>query len=104
MKKQVYEIDELGFFKNIKIKEFDNEGNCLESLAENIIITDLPQGFYKAKWNGNEWIDNITQEEIDELNNQPHELTETEMIMLAIAELDTQREIDKTEAELLLLN
>lgn len=31
---------------------------------------------------------------------QPKELTETEMIMLAIAELDMQREIDKTETEL----
>ncbi len=44
-------------------------------------------GFYKAKWDGANWIEGMTQIEKDELNNQPKVLTENEMIMLAIADL-----------------
>ena len=39
----------------------------------------------------NEWLVN---------KDKPSELTENEMIMLAIADLDLQREIDKTETQL----
>lgn len=38
-----------------------------------------------------------TKQEIEEENKQP---TENEMIMLAISDLDTQRELYKTETEL----
>lgn len=66
------------------------------------ILVDLGNynDFIKPKWNGVMWVENATQEEIDELNNQPQKPTTDEMIMLAIAELDMQREVDKTEVEL----
>ena len=44
--------------------------------------------------------DNLIDIEILEKPILPYEPTENEMIMLAIAELDMQREIDKTETQL----
>jgi hypothetical protein len=100
MKKQVYEINEKGMLIKILIAEIDGNGNPLEDLGENIVITDPPNGLYRAKWTGTEWVEDITQEEIEALKNAPKELTQSEMIMLAIADLDVQREIDKTEIQL----
>jgi len=37
-------------------------------------------GLYRAKWTGAEWIEDMTQEEIDELNNQPSLPTQEERI------------------------
>ena len=45
------------------------------------------QGLYKPKWSG-EWVEGATPEEIDELTKpQPHEPTEVDLLMLAVAEL-----------------
>lgn len=80
MLKQIYEIDEFGYLKQIKVAEFDNQGNCLEELADNIVTTEIPQGLYRAKWTGIEWIEDMSQTEIDELNNQPKTLTLEERV------------------------
>lgn len=34
-----------------------------------------PDGFYKPKWNGSEWIEGLTQAEIDVLKDAPPEKT-----------------------------
>lgn len=86
MLKQVYEINELGYLKEIYVKEFDEQGNCTEELAKNIIAIAPPQGLYSAKWIGTEWIEDMTQEEIDALNNQPRELSEIEQLKISQAE------------------
>lgn len=65
MKKQVYEIDEYGFIAEIYVKEFDDE------LVENFIDVSPPNGLYRAKWNGFEWVEDMSQEEIDSINNIP---------------------------------
>lgn len=80
MKKEVFEIDENGYIVEKYAIEFDEEGNPLEELAENIITVSPPNGLYRAKWNGTEWIEDMTQEEIDELNNQPSLPTQEERI------------------------
>ena len=41
-----------------------------------------------------------TRQEIEEEKNRPAEPTEVEMVMLAIADLDLQREQDKIETQL----
>jgi hypothetical protein len=79
MKKQAYEIDENGYIKEIYVVEFDEKGNPLEELTENMVIIDPPQGLYRAKWTGTEWIEDMTQEEIEILNNQPRESTTEEI-------------------------
>lgn len=71
MKKQTYEINENGHINEIYVVEFDEEGNPLEELAENIVAINPPNGLYRAKWTGTEWIEDMTQKEIDELNRRP---------------------------------
>lgn len=102
MLKQVYEIDEFGHRKSILVKEFDEHGNCTEELAENIITVDIPQGLYRAKWAGTEWVEDMSQAEIDALNNQLQEPTEIEKLKerLATAE-QVAVETSITQQELL---
>lgn len=88
MLKQIYEIDENGYIKEIYVTEFDEEGNCLEEFEGNIITVGPPQGLYRAMWNGEKWIEDMSQEEIDELNNQPKELAKEEILEQRINELE----------------
>jgi hypothetical protein len=85
MKKEVFEVDTNGYISKKYIKVFDEQGNCLEELAENTIVTEIPEGLYRPKWTGIEWIEDMSQEEIDILNNQPHEPTETEKLQQELA-------------------
>lgn len=82
MLKQVYKIDGSGYIEEIHVAKFDEEGKCTEELAEDIITIDPPQGLYKAKWTGVEWIEDMTQEEIEAINNQPRELTDIEKLQI----------------------
>lgn len=63
MLKQVYKIDSEGHIIEILIKDFDEQGNCLEELTEDIITVDPPQGLYRPKWTGSEWIETMTEAE-----------------------------------------
>ncbi len=92
MLKQVYEINELGYLQNIKVVEFDEQGNCLDELAKNIITTDIPQGLYKSKWTGTEWIETMTEAEyIATLPEQPEqEPTEVEKLRLEQAQANAE--------------
>lgn len=67
MKKHVYEIDEMGFLKEVYLADVDSEGNILDEDKQGFITVDYPSGLWKRKWNGNEWVEGATQEEIDEL-------------------------------------
>ena len=73
MVKVVCKIDAKGYVDKIttmKSSEVMNEG---------YIDTPLPgdnePSLYRPRWDGEKWIEDMTQEEIDELNNQPKELT-----------------------------
>ena len=50
------------------------------------------QGLYAPKWDGTQWIETGQAPE-----PTPQEPTELELLMLAIAELDMQRELDRTD-------
>jgi hypothetical protein len=56
----VRKIDEQGYFI---------EDDFVEDITEFTIETPVPQGFYKPKWNGAEWIEGLTQSEIDAIKN-----------------------------------
>jgi hypothetical protein len=59
-------------------------------------IEDAPtQGLYWPRWNGTEWVEGGVAPE-----PQPHELAIEELLMMAIADLDAQREADKLEQQL----
>lgn len=91
---QVFQIDEKGYYiKPINIIDS-------EDAPANYVEMRPPNGLYRAKWNGTEWVEDMSEEEIEEMYNKPKSLTENEMLMLAVAELDMQREQDKIETQL----
>lgn len=98
-KREVFKIDNNGYITNVFHAIFDKDNVCLDDLSEGVITTQ-PQSLYRARWSGVEWVEDMSQEEIDELNTQAHTQTELDSLMLAIAELDIQREIDKTETQM----
>lgn len=69
-------IDENGFFI---------EDTFVENLTRYTIETPCPGGFHRPKWEGEKWIEGVTQEELDELNSIPVPLSETEQIRLEMA-------------------
>ena len=54
--------------------------------------TEPSQGLYAPKWDGEKWIETGQAPE-----PTPQEPTELELLMLAISELDVQRELDRTD-------
>lgn len=91
---KVCRIDKNGFYIEDVIVKSEEE------IEEDMIVVECPEGLYSPRWDGKEWINGITNEEIEQLINQHADPTENEMIMLAIAELDIQRELDKTKTQL----
>lgn len=62
------------------IKIDTNTGLFLEDLivpedyipdGENIVTIDPPQGLYTPKWTGTEWVEGLSDEEINIIKNQP---------------------------------
>ena len=68
---QVYCYDEQG---NFTISKF------VEKLEENM-TTETWQGLYHQKWTGTEWVEGLTQEEIDAKNNNPKEPNEFDYLV-----------------------
>lgn len=71
-------VDENGLFIEDVILD---EKPMIEQNEESIpspyyIIETVPNGFYHPKWNGLEWVEGATQEEIDKITKtQPQEPT-----------------------------
>lgn len=63
MKKHVYEIDEMGFLKEVYLADVDSEGNILDEDKQGFITFDYPSGLWKKKWNGDQWIEGESEEE-----------------------------------------
>jgi hypothetical protein len=76
---------------------FIEDALLMDGFMENdeFIETEVPQGFYWPRWNGTEWVEGGVAPE-----PQPHELAIEELLMMAIADLDAQREADKLEQQL----
>ncbi|NMA65856.1 MAG: hypothetical protein GX957_06385 [Clostridiaceae bacterium] len=76
----LYKVDENGFATEYTIVYFDEKGNLLTEVEDGFILSVVPQGLYKPRWDGTEWVEDMAQEEIDELNNQPQIPTAEERI------------------------
>ena len=57
--------------------------------------TEPSQGLYAPKWDSEKWIETGQAPE-----PTPREPTELELLMLAVAELDMQRELDRTKNQI----
>lgn len=91
---KVYRVDENGFYiEDVIVKS-------KEEIGVDMVTTECPEGLYSPRWNGEEWVNGITEEELEEEKNKSKEPTEIELLMTAIAELDMQRELNKTETQL----
>lgn len=72
--KKILRIDTNGFFiEDILVKESD-------IIPDDCIDIECSDGFYKPKWNGLEWVEGLTQIEIDAIKNIPHVKTELELL------------------------
>lgn len=58
--KQYYKIDDEGYYiEPVILTEEPKE------LPDDLIGVKLPDGFYKARWDGEKWLDDITEEELN---------------------------------------
>jgi hypothetical protein len=79
-----------------QIFKYDDEGKYIEPILigdeeefpENCTDKELPQPNYKPVFKDGEWVETITQEELDELLNKPKPKTDEERLSLIEAALD----------------
>lgn len=72
-------IDQDGYFLEDVI--LDSIPMIDEQPDPSYIEVEVPQGFYRPKWNGSEWIEGMAQADIDLLKNVLNEPTEAERLM-----------------------
>lgn len=65
VRKQVYQVDSDGFIEEVFLGEFDDKGHLIDPIGE-YVTTDLPQPlpFYRPRWDGFQWVEGISKEEI----------------------------------------
>lgn len=72
---RVYEIDENGFYTGNWMFIADND-----EIPDGFVDGIMPDGLFKAKWTGSEWVEDMPPEQIDELKNRPQPPSEQERI------------------------
>lgn len=84
---KLLKIDENGMFiEDVIVKEIptvtheDEEGNLTLIPDPQFIQTPCEGGFYKPKWNGTEWVEGLSQAEIDAIKNTPQPKTDVEKL------------------------
>ncbi|CAG9620884.1 hypothetical protein [Sutcliffiella rhizosphaerae] len=86
--KQVYRIDERGLLiEPILIESTIVEEEEVFNIPEDCIEVEPPNGLYMPLFDGDIWIESMSQEEIDELKNKPRPKTELEILTEENAEL-----------------
>jgi hypothetical protein len=78
--KQVFRIDENGFYKEPVIIGTDEQipTDCVET---------IPPNFYKAQYVNGEWVEALSQADIDAIKNAPQPLSELEQLKKQQADL-----------------
>jgi hypothetical protein len=79
--KKVLKIDNEGFFiEDVILQDGETTPNdCIE--------IECPQGFYKPKWNGKEWTEGLTQNEINTIKDTIEKPTQIETLTKEIANI-----------------
>lgn len=72
--KKILRIDLDGFFIEDVLIQDNGE------IPTDCIEIECPEGFYKPKWNGEEWVEGLTQEQIDEIRDTPQPKTHIEIL------------------------
>ena len=66
-KREVYKIDKNGYIAETYVAEFDKSGNPITELDADIVTDAMQDGLCRARWTGAEWVEDMSQEEIDTL-------------------------------------
>ena len=69
-----HKIDEYGYFVEDVVFLHNEEP------TEDLIPTPCPDGFYKPRWDGEDWIEGLTQGEIEIIRNQTQPQTTEERL------------------------
>lgn len=79
---EVYEKDDDNIYAGVVhiVQDSEIPINCVKVRPVN--------GLHRARWTGVEWIENMTQEEIDDLNTQSNELSFEELQVEQNVDLD----------------
>lgn len=97
---QLYKIDKHGFPTECIIAYFDEGDNLLTEVDDDVVREIIPQGFYRPRWDGSAWIEDMTQDEIDEAyRQQPKEPTELDFLGHEVVSLkieNMQKDIEIT--------
>ena len=80
--RQVYKINKNGYYIEPVILKKD------KYIPDDCIEEKPPNGLYRAKWTGAEWIEDMTEEEIDAIKNRPRELSEIDIMRNYQLDLD----------------
>lgn len=102
--KKVLRIDKQGFYIEDVIL------HDTELIQDDCVETHCPEGFYKPKWNGKEWVEGLTPEEIEEIQNKAEKnpsqyellLKENLNLKLALAEMAEEKDSQILEIQLAL--
>ncbi|MCH4984229.1 hypothetical protein AB4G91_02800 [Macrococcoides goetzii] len=73
--KQIYLYDDNHLFIGVDVVESNNK-----ILPEKFTDIAPPDGLYRPKFDGEQWIETITQDELDELNKVTTLISDTERI------------------------
>jgi len=91
----VIKIDENGFLvEHVFWREIDGDDKNISVLVELIdgveiyeahpvsdyVSAEVPKGLFKPRWNGTEWVEDLSQEEIEEIKNRPVEPNDIEKL------------------------
>jgi hypothetical protein len=99
--RKVIRIDENGMFvEDVLIGDH-------EPIPDDCVETEVPEGFYHPRWDGAQWVEGLTQEEIDQIRNAPKpespeqriSALEEENAFLALELATAQARLDQTEQE-----
>ncbi len=80
--RQLYRINENGYYIEPVILKKDKH------IPDDCIVERPPNGLYRAKWTGAEWIEDMTEEEINAIKNRPRELSEIDIMRNYQLDLD----------------
>ena len=80
---------EMYYVRIIDQNRYFLKDDFVEELTPTTIETPCTEGFYKPKWNGTEWIEGLTTDEINAIKNVVQPKTEMELLQEQI--LETQR-------------
>lgn len=79
--KQVFKIDSEGFY----LEPYIPQPN--EVMDFDYVGVMPTEGLYKHKWNGTEWVEGLSQAEIDTIKNAPQPVSELDQLKKQQADL-----------------